>query len=137
VRADRHSTARGARRARPRRGATARRPVGAPAAALRLPPRPRPPRAAEPLPDRRARGAAQTPPRRRDGGPARDRGAAHERGDRMTVLGRVPGTQDAMPLEFWVAVEPGQYLQLDDVIEVTTELPDGREVRLYGGVGLG
>jgi hypothetical protein len=41
-----------------------------------------------------------------------------------------------MPLEFWVAVEPGQYLQLDDVIEVVTELPDGREVRLYGIVDL-
>ena len=54
----------------------------------------------------------------------------------MTTLGRVLGTQDAMPLEFWVAVEPGQYLQLDDVIEVVTELPDGREVRLYGVVDL-
>ena len=54
----------------------------------------------------------------------------------MTILGRVLGTQDAMPLEFWVAVEPGQYLQLDDVIEVVTELPDGREVRLYGIVDL-
>jgi hypothetical protein len=56
--------------------------------------------------------------------------------DRVTILGRVLGTQDAMPLEFWVAVEPGQYLQLDDVIEVVTELPDGREVRLYGIVDL-
>jgi DNA helicase HerA-like ATPase len=54
----------------------------------------------------------------------------------VTILGRVLGTQDAMPLEFWVAVEPGQYLQLDDVIEVVTELPDGREVRLYGVVDL-
>jgi DNA helicase HerA-like ATPase len=54
----------------------------------------------------------------------------------VTTLGRVLGTQDAMPLEFWVAVEPGQYLQLDDVVEVATELPDGREVRLYGVVDL-
>ena len=37
-----------------------------------------------------------------------------------TILGRVLGTQDAMPLEFWVAVEPGQYLQLDDVVVVET-----------------
>jgi hypothetical protein len=39
-----------------------------------------------------------------------------------------------MPLEFWVAVEEGEYLQLDDVVEVVTALPDGREVRLYGVV---
>jgi DNA helicase HerA-like ATPase len=54
----------------------------------------------------------------------------------VTTLGRVLGTQDAMPLEFWVAVEPGQYLQLDDVIEVVTELPDGRPITLYGVVDL-
>jgi DNA helicase HerA-like ATPase len=53
-----------------------------------------------------------------------------------TPVGRVLGTQDAMPLEFWVAVEEGCYLQLDDVVEVTTPLPDGREVRLYGVVDL-
>jgi DNA helicase HerA-like ATPase len=37
-----------------------------------------------------------------------------------------------MPLEFWVAVEEGHYLQLDDVVEVATPLPDGSEVRLFG-----
>jgi hypothetical protein len=41
-----------------------------------------------------------------------------------------------MPLEFWVAVEEGQYLQLDDVVEVATPLPDGTEVRLFGVVDL-
>ncbi|HXY41059.1 MAG TPA: hypothetical protein VEQ10_15410, partial [Vicinamibacteria bacterium] len=41
-----------------------------------------------------------------------------------------------MPLEFWVAVDEGRYLQLDDVVEVTTALPDGREIRLYGVVDL-
>ena len=41
-----------------------------------------------------------------------------------------------MPLEFWVAVDEGQYLQLDDVVVVETPLPDGREVRLYGVVDL-
>jgi DNA helicase HerA-like ATPase len=51
-------------------------------------------------------------------------------------VGRVLGTQDAMPLEFWVAVDAGQYVQLDDVVEVATVLPDGREVRLYGVVDL-
>jgi DNA helicase HerA-like ATPase len=51
-------------------------------------------------------------------------------------VGRVLGTLDAMPLEFWVAVGEGEYLQLDDVVEVTTPLPDGREVRLFGVVDL-
>jgi hypothetical protein len=56
----------------------------------------------------------------------------------MTSLpvGRVLGTQDAMPLEFWVAVEEGQYLQLDDVVLVETSLPDGQTIRLYGIVDL-
>jgi hypothetical protein len=52
------------------------------------------------------------------------------------TVGRVLGTLDAMPLEFWVAVEEGQYLQLDDVVEVATPLPDGREIRLFGVVDL-
>jgi hypothetical protein len=51
-------------------------------------------------------------------------------------VGRVLGTLDAMPLEFWVAVEEGQYLQLDDVVEVATPLPDGTEIRLFGIVDL-
>jgi uncharacterized protein len=51
-------------------------------------------------------------------------------------VGRVLGTLDSMPLEFWVAVEEGQYLQLDDVVEVLTPLPDGREIRLFGVVDL-
>jgi DNA helicase HerA-like ATPase len=51
-------------------------------------------------------------------------------------VGRVLGTQDAMPLEFWVAIDAGQFLQLDDVVLVETPLPDGRSVRLYGVVDL-
>lgn len=51
-------------------------------------------------------------------------------------VGRVLGTQDATPLEFWVAVADGQYLQLDDVVHVSTPLPDGRQVMLYGVVDL-
>lgn len=53
-----------------------------------------------------------------------------------TPVGRVLGTQDATPLEFWVAVDPGHYLQLDDVVHVDTPLPDGRSVALYGVVDL-
>jgi len=53
-----------------------------------------------------------------------------------TPVGRVMGTQDSMPLEFWVAVEEGQFLQLDDVVLVETPLPDGTLVRLFGVVDL-
>jgi DNA helicase HerA-like ATPase len=52
------------------------------------------------------------------------------------TIGRVLGTLDAMPLEFWVAIDEGQYLQLDDVVEVETPLPDASTVRLYGVVDL-
>lgn len=48
------------------------------------------------------------------------------------VVGRVIGTDDATPLEFWVAVAPGSYLQLDDVVALERELPDGQRVRVYG-----
>jgi DNA helicase HerA-like ATPase len=51
-------------------------------------------------------------------------------------VGRILGTQDAMPLEFWVAIDEGQFLQLDDVVVVETPLPDGRSVRLFGVVDL-
>jgi len=51
-------------------------------------------------------------------------------------VGRVLGTQDAMPLEFWVAIQTGEYLELDDVVVVRTELPDGRTVTLHGVVDL-
>ena len=52
----------------------------------------------------------------------------------MTV-GRVLGTDESTPLEFWVAVAPGQHLQLDDVIAVDRTLPDGERVAIYGIVG--
>ena len=51
------------------------------------------------------------------------------------VVGRVIGTDDATPLEFWVAVAPGSYVQLDDVVALERELPDGERVSLYGTVG--
>jgi DNA helicase HerA-like ATPase len=46
------------------------------------------------------------------------------------TVGRVLGTFDATPLQFWVAVRPGAYLQLDDVVVTTRELPpSGGEAR--------
>jgi len=50
------------------------------------------------------------------------------------AVGRVLGTQDAMPLDFWLGVAEGQYVQLDDVVVVETPLPDGRTIRLFGVV---
>ncbi len=51
------------------------------------------------------------------------------------TVGRVLGTDDATPLEFWVAVSPGAHLQLDDVVAVDRIMPDGTKVCLYGIVG--
>jgi hypothetical protein len=50
-------------------------------------------------------------------------------------VGRVIGTDDATPLEFWVSVADGQYLQLDDVVALERKLPDGEEVKIYGMIG--
>ena len=49
-------------------------------------------------------------------------------------VGRVLGTEDAMPLEFWVAIEAGQYLQLDDVVVCERPVPGRESVSLAGVV---
>ncbi|WP_203986195.1 ATP-binding protein [Virgisporangium aurantiacum] len=49
-------------------------------------------------------------------------------------VGRVLGTSDATPLQFWVAVASGAYLQLDDVVVTSRELPDGSSVSIAGVV---
>src|SRR6185312_2466996 len=48
------------------------------------------------------------------------------------VVGRVVGTDDATPLEFWVAVAPGAHIQLDDVVAVDRVLPTGEVLKVYG-----
>jgi len=50
-----------------------------------------------------------------------------------TPVGRGLGTADATPLQFWTAVAPGSYLQLDDVVVTRRELP-GREPVTIAGV---
>ncbi len=50
------------------------------------------------------------------------------------MVGRVLGTRDATPLEFWVGVAEGHYLQLDDVVALERVLPDGEVVRVFGTV---
>ena len=51
------------------------------------------------------------------------------------AVGRVLGTDEATPLEFWVAVAPGHHLQLDDVVALDRILPTGEKVSIYGIVG--
>jgi DNA helicase HerA-like ATPase len=53
-------------------------------------------------------------------------------GDPQGEVGRVIGTRDAQPLEFWVGVSPESYLQLDDVVAVTSQVPERGGVTLYG-----
>ena len=50
------------------------------------------------------------------------------------TVGRVIGTRDATPLEFWVGVSEGEYLQLDDVVALERSLPGGERVHIYGTV---
>jgi len=54
------------------------------------------------------------------------------------TVGRVIGTKAAQPLDFWIAVDPEGFVQLDEVIAVTTKLPvalpDGREHVEHFGV---
>ena len=54
--------------------------------------------------------------------------------DEGPIAGRVLGTDDATPLEFWVAVAEGSFLQLDDVVALERTLPSGDSVRIYGVV---
>ena len=49
-------------------------------------------------------------------------------------VGRVLGTADATPLQFWAAVTPGSYLQLDDVVVTRRDLPDREPVTIAGVV---
>lgn len=49
-----------------------------------------------------------------------------------TPVGRVIGTQDATPLDFWVAVAPDQFLQLDDVVATERTPPSREPIKIYG-----
>src|SRR3970040_2252000 len=50
------------------------------------------------------------------------------------MVGRVLGTVDATPLEFWVGVAPEEYLELDDVVALERVLPTGELVKIFGTV---
>jgi DNA helicase HerA-like ATPase len=46
-------------------------------------------------------------------------------------MGRVIGTQDATPLEFWVLLEDGELVQMDEAVVVETNSPAG-PLKLFG-----
>ncbi len=50
------------------------------------------------------------------------------------MVGRVLGTMDATPLEFWVGVAEGEYLELDDVVALERVLPTGELVKIFGTI---
>ncbi|GIW42258.1 MAG: ATPase [Candidatus Binatia bacterium] len=52
------------------------------------------------------------------------------------VAGLVLGSMDATPLEFWVGVEEGKRIQLDDLVVVESAIPGGERVRFFGIVDL-
>src|SRR6266571_5701799 len=47
-------------------------------------------------------------------------------------VGMVLGTEDSTPLAFWVGIAPHAYLQLDDAVIVTTEVPGRGPIRVSG-----
>ncbi len=54
------------------------------------------------------------------------------RPDHPRPVGRVLGTEDATPLDFWVAIDPDQYLQLDDIVVCERAVPGRDTVTLAG-----
>ena len=50
------------------------------------------------------------------------------------AVGRVLGTEDSTPLEFWVALDNGRFLQLDEVVATERAPASGESVRIYGVV---
>ena len=54
--------------------------------------------------------------------------------DPRPSLGRVLGTEDATPLEFWFAVDPTRWVQLDDVVTLHRSLPGEPEPVAISGV---
>ena len=54
----------------------------------------------------------------------------------MNEVGRVLGTDPAHPLDFWVGVTEDSYLQLDDIVAVSTAVPGRGDITLYGVVDI-
>jgi uncharacterized protein len=47
-------------------------------------------------------------------------------------IGKVLGTADAQPLDFWAAFPKEELVQLDDVVMLRRPLPNGSQVNIYG-----
>ena len=47
-------------------------------------------------------------------------------------IGKVIGTQMRPPSELWVAIDDENYLQLDDVVAVGTQVPGAGALRISG-----
>lgn len=54
----------------------------------------------------------------------------------VSRVGRVLGTEDSTPLEFWVGIEDGTFLQLDDIVTVQTDVPGAGALRISGLVDM-
>ena len=52
----------------------------------------------------------------------------------MRKVGFVIGNRPANPLEFWVGIERGNVVQLDDILKVESTLENGQRVEFYGVV---
>jgi DNA helicase HerA-like ATPase len=50
------------------------------------------------------------------------------------AIGRVLGTESATPLSFWVGLEPGQVVQLDDVVVTWRDVPGRGRIMVAGVV---
>jgi uncharacterized protein len=50
--------------------------------------------------------------------------------------GVVLGSLEATPLEFWMGVEEGRLVELDDLVVTEVSTPDGQSVRFYGLVDI-
>lgn len=48
------------------------------------------------------------------------------------AVGVVLGARESAPLDFWVGVKEGKVVQLDDLIVLATQTPDGQPLEYYG-----
>ena len=48
------------------------------------------------------------------------------------IVGVVLGARESTPLDFWIGVTEGKMVQLDDLIVIETETPDGEPLSFYG-----
>ncbi len=62
--------------------------------------------------------------------------AEHDASDASALAGLVLGSLDSTPLDFWIGVQDGRSVQLDDLIVVDTTAPGGQVIRFFGMVDI-